>query len=61
VDVTYVLAATASLEGWTCIATLGRFRDPRYGAFSIDRQKVESWIRNLSAVTGEPRDRKSVV
>ncbi|MGH2954870.1 MAG: phage protease [Thermoanaerobaculia bacterium] len=30
------------------IARLGRFRDPRYGKFAIDRRQFESWQRNLA-------------
>lgn len=29
------------------VAKLGRFKDPRYGTFTITEQDVSSWVRNL--------------
>lgn len=42
-DLIHVLSAHES--GWTQIAVLGQFRDPR----SITPEMAESWIHNLSA------------
>ena len=52
-ELVHLLSAQES--GWTQIAVLGQFKDPRYGKFAITRDMVDSWVRNLSAVTGQPR------
>lgn len=37
-------------ESWVQIAKQGRFKDPRYGTFSITQKDYDSWIKNFSVV-----------
>ena len=52
-DLTLTLAAEG---GWTPIGYLGDYTDDRYGDFSLTREMVASWAKNLDAgaVTGTP-------
>lgn len=49
--------AADAAESWVQIAKTGRFKDPRYGTFSITRADFARWLKNFTALSiGDGRE-----